>query len=667
MAGGALINGRVERRPGAYGRMDTSALGGSSPSSRGLLAILCELERGGEPGVAQRFSTSGALAAVLGERDASILTRLVFTPSNHPRIPGGANQVTLVRVNPATRASLTVNDADGDAAVNLLAPDWGAFGNQIQVQIEAGGMSGLRLSATVDGETNSADNIGDLDAFTARYTPDGVHVVASMLASVDPTATGAASGFEMAYEFDVTGGAAPFDPSGWMAFDGLIAFAFVAPGAPATITVTGTNKATGETVTDTLSVGAGDTTVTTTVAFSAVTEIDASAMPAAAITITGNAFDLDAATYDTVRKIVDRVQQKSAAGFTATKLAPANLTLANLDEAVTEDVNNVLHTFAADLYDFVTRGAGLGITVQRATGGKLAPIITGLTNLAGGATNTASAADRVAAYEAIEDEDITHVWSDSTDAAEVARASAHVTKMGGVGRNERAAFLGVPAGAGLTTATTGLAARAAAANNRNVSLHCQQTQLFDETGVLATLSPAYTALLAAACDCGVIPGASITRCSVAVEGFLDDPDHPTSPWTVRNNLDDLIRYGYTVLEKVKGVSRWARDVTTHLSDDNPINTSVYANKNANLSIKNARAKMDVLIGLGDVVVSASVARQELLTELERQVTALEIKDFEEASIVVEDLGDTLSCSYNVAPGEARYWIRLNARAVRIPS
>ncbi len=665
MAGGILFQGRKILSPGTYGRMDKSALGGSSPSSRGLLGVLCELSRGGEPGVPQTFSVSSALSAILSERDASLLTRLIFSPSNSERIPNGANEVTLVRVNPATRANLTVNDSVGDAAVSLLAPDWGAFGNQIQVQIEAGTTVGLKLSATVDGETNTADNIGDLDAFTARYTSDGIHTVDAMIASVDPNAAGAASGFEMAYEFEVTGGAVGFDPSGWMAFDSAIMFGFAAPGGAHTITVTGVNRATGETVTDTLSAGTADTSVTTSVAFSAVTDIDVSDMPAAAITVTGWAFDLDAATYDTVQKIVDHVQQKSGAGFTAVKLAPANLRLADMDEATAEDVLDTTHTFTADLYDFVSQATGLGITVTRATGGKALPIITGLTNLAGGATNTASASDWANALEATEDVDLTHVWVGSTAAAVHSQLSTHVTRMNGVGRNERTGWIGVPAGAGFDVATTGLVARAAALNNRNIAAHCQQISMFDETGTLTTLDPSYTALLAAACDCGAIPEASITWSSVAVEGFFDDPDHPTSPWTVKTHKDRLFRYGYNILEKHQGTVRWARDVTTHLSDENPIDTSIYANKSANMSIKNARRVMDKVIGLGNVAVSASLIEEELKTELERQVTDGEIRAFDAQSINVQDLGNAFSASYNVAVGEPIYWVLLNARAVRI--
>ena len=685
---GILINGQKVIIPGVTTRINATELAGRGPAGGGVIACLYEGERGGEPWVPSIFYNPATLRRTLPARIATIVGKLAFAPSkDEQRIPRGASAVVMVRVNPAERSTLQLIDANAVACCDVKARDWGNYGNDIIVQVAAGTNQGRKLTVALGSTTETFDDIGVLDAMTALYVegslPADVSIV-SMLGVVNPLAGAGEPGFYVNAKIQVVGGTAAFDPRAWMAFDGnqgdatnRVKFTFVDQNAPKTITIKGLRRDTGATVTDEIAVIDDQTTAYSTYSMSEITEIDCSGM-AGNVDIEFSAFNLSITQYTTVAAVRDRVVSKGR-GFDVTFGSPRKLLpIADLDYALNGGAGNDIvaggagHTFTADLYHFVTSVASSIVTVERSATGRNVAAVQGPSNLTGGLDGTAGTGaggdwDKgLAALRALE---VSHVTARTGDKAVHALISDHIAYCNGAGKRERIAILGAPAGTGKSTATTGLYARTAALNSRNIALCAQETAIYDENGQELWVEPFDTAILAAGCDAGTNAGDSITWATVDVLGFRDQPNHGTSAWAVIDDLADLLDHNLLLLEQRPGatpVYQWARDVTTHQIDDNPIFCSIFANRKLNDSTKNVRRRLEVAIGRGSVVMSAAGVKRLVLSELRRQKSAGEIKDYDAASINPEDLGNGYRVSWRVAPVEAIYFIDAEANAARMP-
>lgn len=121
---------------------------------------------GGKPKEVLRFGSPEQARAVL--RSGELLDAVVkaFSPSSETGAPG---TVSAVRVNPAVRASLALNNVSDDEVISLLAANWGAEDNKIKVRIESGTDAGKRITVQKGTEYYTSDNIAR-SAFTCRYT-----------------------------------------------------------------------------------------------------------------------------------------------------------------------------------------------------------------------------------------------------------------------------------------------------------------------------------------------------------------------------------------------------------------------------------------------------------------------------------------------------------------
>lgn len=668
---GIYVDGQKVIDPGVISKITTSGVEGG-PADTGIVAILQESGAGGEPLVAQVFTSGAAMRGILSDFDAKVLGKLLFAPSKSERVPKGASRVIVVRVNPATQGALTVLDANARAAVAFTAKDYGLAGNNTRLTIGSGTTSGKKLTV-VGASTEVFDNIGYLPAFTAKYTADGVHTVAAMTLAVDPNATGASPAVTIAFSIERTGGLAAFNPSAWMAFDGALHFAFGAPGSEKTITVTGVDKATGLTKTEILTIGAAATSKTSDTAWSDVTSIDISGMPATTVTITGNAFALTAAAYPKLSNLRDRITSIGR-GFALTLLTTrSSLEVSNLDYTTAADVNGVTATFNAHLYHFVAGVASTQINAARAAAARNLPASSGPTNLSGGADNTASQSDWEAGFRVLEELEVNIVVPLTGDDAVHDALAAHNLYMWGEGRSERMGIVGVPEGTYLDDPNggTGLYQRTAALNAANVALVGQRIKTYDDTGAIVTLPPWYTAALLAGCEAGRKPTSSTTWSTVDVQGVLDEPtlSNPsggTGPWTVRANRIQLIEHGVTVLRLKPGTSQymWARDVTTYQEEDNAFKQSFFCWMAVGQSVKNVRRRLEFAIGDGSATMTTGMAEALTKSELKRQKNGREIVDYTPTSVKAQDLGNGFDVPYEFRPPEARYFIVQRANATR---
>jgi hypothetical protein len=178
MASSIFFNGRKISIPGAYTKIDASALDQVELGANGIVAVLGTAE-GGKPVDAftsvndvPRLTTPQQGLDLYRDGDLREAIQMLFNPSTDPDIPGGAVQVIPMKVNPATQASGSLSNAYG-AALDLTSKDYGAFADQINVLVAAGTNKGKAITVTFEDETEAVDDLAGDAIFTLKYTNPG--------------------------------------------------------------------------------------------------------------------------------------------------------------------------------------------------------------------------------------------------------------------------------------------------------------------------------------------------------------------------------------------------------------------------------------------------------------------------------------------------------------
>lgn len=190
------FGGHTLRRPGSYSTVDASGLETVGLSASGTVALIgtcvggrpvsdiettADVPRFSSPAAAQRFCRSG---------DLKEATKMALSPSSDPQIEGGAAQVVLLKVNPATRARAQLPSGAG-VGLEVTAADWGEFSNQISVSIQDGTNKGKLITARFEDQTESVDNIGGDDVLSLSYrAAQGAAGIGYARMSADLTDTG---------------------------------------------------------------------------------------------------------------------------------------------------------------------------------------------------------------------------------------------------------------------------------------------------------------------------------------------------------------------------------------------------------------------------------------------------------------------------------------------
>ncbi|MFA5445247.1 MAG: hypothetical protein WC262_09790, partial [Bacteroidales bacterium] len=335
--------GQRQYRPGTSVTVTTSALQSGGDAERGIIGVMYEASRGGQPKVPWSATSAGDLTANLPANLAWIWSKLLFSPGKPGTSPrrtlGGAGSVVFCRVNPATQSTITLNDVGAVGALIINASDWGLYGNDIQVKVETGvdDVTAKLFTAKYAGVEYEIEG-GNLpivsllydDTFVAK--PAGWAVTA-VEATIAPNAADGDVATSVSYAFTAPTDIAR-DPSTWMAFDGPVTVAIGAQtaGAARDVIFTGVLKedylteSAGDTVTETLNVLSADS-ATTARSWSEITSIDTDDALEGDATFTGYAFALTkytasaVATYNTATSVIDRINQKTARGFAATALS----------------------------------------------------------------------------------------------------------------------------------------------------------------------------------------------------------------------------------------------------------------------------------------------------------------------------------------------------------
>jgi hypothetical protein len=171
MATTIYFNGRVTSIPGSYSEVDASGLATINLGASGIVACLGECE-GGEPAIVQSVSNPGKIGRLFRSGDVREAGQILFDPSKDPDIPGGAQEVKFVKINPATQSSLTLLDDNAGNSLLLTSRDWGQFTEKIRVQVSDGTVAGKRLIIEFESEVEDFDDIGADDKVSLDYAGD---------------------------------------------------------------------------------------------------------------------------------------------------------------------------------------------------------------------------------------------------------------------------------------------------------------------------------------------------------------------------------------------------------------------------------------------------------------------------------------------------------------
>ncbi|MDQ3171504.1 MAG: hypothetical protein M3Q55_15325 [Acidobacteriota bacterium] len=186
MASAITFNGRRITRPGVYSKMDASELAGVSPAATGIVALIGTAEGGKPLTIESTFSDLTSPEAGLTRYrsgDLRIATQFAFQPSLDDAVPGGAQRIVAVKVNPATQSEITLVDSLAAPSVDLTSVDYGLFTAQINVDVDAGTLQGKKITILFEDTEEIIDNVGGDAIFSLDYTP-GADGYDTMLATL---------------------------------------------------------------------------------------------------------------------------------------------------------------------------------------------------------------------------------------------------------------------------------------------------------------------------------------------------------------------------------------------------------------------------------------------------------------------------------------------------
>lgn len=156
------------RRPGAYTWHDLSGLANLELGTEKSIIIIGEAVAGEPQTTAQtpvyhEFTDPEDMIDTFLEGNLAEVARLAFKPARDGQeesgVPiGGCEKVYVIKVNPSTQASFTLQDGSSNNAVTLSDRLWGAKGNQTWFKLEVSG-TGLKLTCGRDVEPNLGEYV----------------------------------------------------------------------------------------------------------------------------------------------------------------------------------------------------------------------------------------------------------------------------------------------------------------------------------------------------------------------------------------------------------------------------------------------------------------------------------------------------------------------------
>ena len=160
-----FFNGRLIVSPATASYINDSALQPQSTSVGNVVALVGR-STGGKPKTVLRYGSPQEAALDLVSGELLDAVNAAFHPSPET---GGPDTVVVVRVDPAVQATGAIKDSGGNTLMTLTSVNYGLRENQIQYRVEAGSVSGFRVTTRRGQDYYTKDNI-ERRAFSIRYT-----------------------------------------------------------------------------------------------------------------------------------------------------------------------------------------------------------------------------------------------------------------------------------------------------------------------------------------------------------------------------------------------------------------------------------------------------------------------------------------------------------------
>ncbi len=171
-----FFNGRSYTTPAVMSAVVDTAMNAQSLSV-GNVAAFIGRSSGGKPNTVLTYGSPDEAAADLIDGELLTAIKKAFDPSSETTGPA---TIIAIRVNPATQASLTLNDSTPAAAINLVSTGYGLYTNQIKVKVEAATNYGTKLTTQMGSSYYSQDDVYR-KAFSLQYA--GAQASATMTIS----------------------------------------------------------------------------------------------------------------------------------------------------------------------------------------------------------------------------------------------------------------------------------------------------------------------------------------------------------------------------------------------------------------------------------------------------------------------------------------------------
>lgn len=160
-----FFNGRLIVSPATASVINDSALQPQNASVGNVVALVGRAT-GGKPKTVLRYGSPQEAARELVSGELLDAVRAAFDPSPET---GGPQTIVVVRVDNALQSSGAMKDSTAADVITLTSVNYGIRENQIQYKVEAGSISGLRVTTKRGNDYYTKDNI-ERRAFSVQYT-----------------------------------------------------------------------------------------------------------------------------------------------------------------------------------------------------------------------------------------------------------------------------------------------------------------------------------------------------------------------------------------------------------------------------------------------------------------------------------------------------------------
>ncbi|UCF48576.1 MAG: phage tail sheath subtilisin-like domain-containing protein [Myxococcales bacterium] len=749
MATSIFFNGRLISVPGSYSEVDASGLEQVGLGAAGIVAVLGTAV-GGKPVTALesiedfiRFNKPESARRTFRSGDLREASDMLFAPGKDPDILGGAVEVIAMKVNPATQSAASFANVQGPA-MDVESVDYGAFTEQINVDIQDGTVQGKLLTITFEDVVEAVDDLGGDEIFTMNYVApiadgwatmtaevaaggvikaNGTRGVAGLDGDVTPllaqgpvrivSSNSGDTNDVVIYGLDASGNpvSETLTLTGTVAVDGSQVFGVgKVLGARAIGTTAGTVTisdqvipttimtlaagadqkkglhygtgmwvgndvvsavADGATTKDLILVGTSPTgtvileklTLTGAVAvtgsadFASLTAIVTGEVEAArTVTLSAVAVQTTPSVHDTLQKAIDyfnarQIVQTTVRGFVGViETLDTGMAVTGLDVSVSAQncFGATVAEFYADLWaviNWINTNSEL-ITASMASGatGGAPSNTTSPVFLQGGVEGTPTSTHWQDALDWLKRIRVNTIVPLTGDPAVHAAVDAHCAYMGGVGRNERDAVVGVQ-NSGLTDVPTKAEAKAAIVdlNSRHIRAVAQAIERFGTDGTRQEFQPHFLACVIAGMQAGSDVGTPLTYKYTNTLAYRQD-----SSWNPVDDAEELVQAGLCFLENVEGQGRRVvRNITTHRSSNNLAFTEGSVNEAVNYAAYNFRTNMEFAVGRKGFSGTVNAGKSVALNTLGLLVDETILVAYR--SLAVELIVDVMEVECEIAP------------------